>query len=173
MMPVSRRGLVAGGIVASVAAATLRPAATVQSGKPVLLYDADLGAGARFAAHAHRLGAEAQSLAGDRVRQLQALLGQAPSALFGVSRHADEYLASEVAGQAGYRRLSLIQHRITGDVVPSCAPEGGAIATLARLAGGRWPEAFAELALGGIQRCEPLSRAAPSEPAFSWVLTRG
>jgi len=173
MTPVSRRGFVAGAVVASVAAATLRPAAVAQTGNPALLYNVDLGAGARFAAHAERLGTQALALEGDRVRQIQTLLAHEPSALFGVSRNADEYLVSEIAGQAGYRRLSLIQHRAAGDIVPSCAPEGVAIATLARLAGGRWPEAFAELAIGGIERCEPVSLTAPSEPAFSWVLMRG
>lgn len=173
MTPVSRRGFVAGAMVASVAAATLRSAAVAQTGNAVLLYDADLGAGARFAAHAARLGVAAQALQGDRVRKIQSLLADKPAALFGISRHADEYLASEIAGQAGYRRLSLIQHRAAGDIVPSCAPEGASIATLARLAGGRWPEAFAELAIGGIERCEPVSLTAPSEPAFSWVLMRG
>lgn len=173
MTSVSRRGFVAGAAVASVAAAALRPSGMAQSGNAVLLYDPGLGAGARFADHAQRLGWQAQRLEGDRVRLLQTLLAAEPTALFGVSRHADEYLASEVAGQAGYRRLSLIQHRATGDIIPSCAPEGVAIATLARLAGGRWPEAFAELAIGGIERCDPVSLTAPSEPAFSWVLLRG
>lgn len=173
MMPVSRRGFVAGAVVASVAGATLRSPAMAQPGQPVLLYDADLTAGTRFAVHAGKLGVQAQRLEGDRVRQIQTLLAGEPAAFFGVSRHADEYLVGEIAAQAGYRRLSLIQHRAAGDVVPSCAPEGASITTLARLAGGRWPEAFAELAIGGIERCEAVSHAAPSEPAFSWVLTRG
>ena len=172
MMPVSRRGFVAGAAVAAVAAATLRSPALAHEAQPVLLYDAGLAAGRRFAAQAHVLGGLAQPLEGDRVRQMQTLLGAKPAAFFGVSRHADELMVREIAQQAGYRRVSLIQHRVAGDMLPICAPDGASFATLARLAGGRWPEAFAELAIGGIERCEPVSHAAAAEPAFSWVLAR-
>jgi len=172
MMPVSRRGFVAGAAVVAVAAATLRSLALAHAGQPVLLYDAGLTAGTRFASQAQALGGLAQPLEGDRVRQMQALLGPKPAAFFGVSRHADELMVREIAQQAGYRRVSLIQHRVAGDMVPICAPDGASFATLAQLAGGRWPEAFAELAIGGIERCEAVSHAAAAEPAFSWVLTR-
>ena len=171
MMPVSRRGLVAGAAIAAAAAATLRSPVLAHEGQPVLLYDAGLAASARFAAHARRLGGAAQPMDGDRVRQVQALVRTRPAAFFGVSRQADAVIVSEVAQEAGYRRISLIQHRVAGDMVPICVPDATALATLARLAGGRWPEAFAELAIGGIERCEPLSYASAAEPAFSWVLT--
>lgn len=173
MTPVSRRGFVAGAMAVTAAAAAMRSTAIAQPGNAVLLYDADLKAGARFATHARALGGKAIRLEGDRVRQVRTLLANDPKAIFGISRHSDEWLVKDVAAQAGYRQQSLIQHRTTGDIISFCPPEGAAIATLARLACGRWPEAFAELAIGGIERCETLSYPAAAEPAFSWVLTRG
>lgn len=173
MTPVSRRSFVSGAMVVTAVGATFRSTAIARPGNVLLLYDADLAAGARFASHAQALGGEASRLEGDRVRQVQALLANDPTTIFGVSRHGDEWLVTDVAAQAGYRRLSLIQHRVAGDILPSCSPEGASIATLARLAGGRWPEAFAELAIGGIERCETRYHPAAAEPAFSWVLARG
>ena len=81
-------------------------------------------------------------------------------------------LIGEIAAEAGYRRIALVLHRPVGVMVPICAPDGATIGTLARLAGARWPEAFAELALGGVEKCAVVPATGMAEPALSWVLIR-
>lgn len=166
MTIVSRRGFIAGAAVASAALAGSRPAAAAP---PLLLHDPGLAAGLRFAARAAALDGASITIEGERVRHVRPLLASGPSALFGVTRHADALLIAEIAREAGYRRVALVQHG--GDrLVADCARDGATIATLARLAGAGWPEAFAELALRGGMRCERHEPAAAIQPAFSWML---
>lgn len=172
MTPVSRRTFVAGAMALPLLVGGSIPFAARAAGGPVLLYDPSLAPGRRFAAHAHRLRAEATALEGDRIRFMRALLAARPAALYGVTRHSDQLLVGEVAREAGYRAIALIQHRADGGMVPQCRPGAAAIATVAGVAGSRWPEAFAELAIGGIERCDATAGKGPAEPAMSWVLTR-
>lgn len=141
-------------------------------GGTLLLHDPSLEAGKRFAAQAGRLGGQATALAGDRIRFMRALLASRPEAVYGVSRYSDMLLASEVAREAGYMPVALIQHRQDGTITPQCQPSALAIATVAGLAGSRWPETFAELALGGVQRCSAETGQGMPEPAMSWALAR-
>lgn len=167
MIGLSRRGFLASAAVASTALAGGRAdAATV----PLLLHDAQLAAGRRFAAHVQYLGGQPVALAGDRVRQMQALLVSAPAAIFAVTRRSDELLVGEIAVEAGYRRVALVRHG-NGPMMAQCASEGASIAKLAQLSDATWPEAFAELALDKIGQCA----IAPSShiiPALSWVMVR-
>lgn len=147
-------------------------AMAARTGGPLLLHDSGLGAGHRFAVRAAALGGTSLALEGDRVRQLRGLLVSEPASIFGVTRRSDELLIGEIAAEAGYRRIALVLHRPVGVMVPICAPDGATIGTLARLAGARWPEAFAELALGGVEKCAVVPATGMAEPALSWVLIR-
>lgn len=167
MIDLSRRGFLASAAVASAALVGGRAEAATS---PLLLHDAQLAAGRRFAAHVQYLGGQAVALEGDRVRQMQALLGSAPAAIFAVTRRSDEMLIGEIAAEAGYRRIALVHHA-KGHMTANCASDGTAVARLAHLSGAAWPEAFAELALGKAGRCT----VAPDSsfmPAFSWVMSR-
>lgn len=172
MTPVSRRSFVAGAMALPLLAGAGIPFAARAAGGSVLLYDPALAPGRRFAAHAQRLRGQALALEGDRVRFMRALLAERPAALYGVTRHSDQLLVGDIAREAGYRAIALIQHRADGGIAPQCQPGAAAIATVAGVAGSRWPEAFAELAIGGIERCGGAVGKGPAEPAMSWVLTR-
>lgn len=169
---VSRRTFVAGAAALPLLAGGAFPFAARASGGQVLLYDPSLSAGRRFAEHAGRLKGKAIALEGDRIRFMRSLLVGEPAALYGVTRHSDQLLVNEVAREAGYRAIALIQHRSDGGISPQCQPGAAAIATVAGIAGSRWPEAFAELAIGGVERCGTASGQGAVEPAMSWVLTR-
>ncbi|WP_294134044.1 hypothetical protein [Sphingobium sp.] len=169
MTIVTRRGFLSSAAAVSAFAGSGGSMAA-RPGGALLLHDPGLGAGQRFAARARALGGASLSLQGDRVRQLRGLIAGEPASLFGVTRRSDELLIGEIAAEAGYRRVALVLHRAVGVMVPICAPDGATIATLARLAGARWPEAFAELALGGVEQCEITPVTGAAEPALSWVL---
>ncbi|MBU0931853.1 MAG: hypothetical protein KJ585_07630 [Alphaproteobacteria bacterium] len=167
MSGLSRRGFLASAVVASAALASGRAeAATV----PLLLHDPELSAGRRFAARAQWLGAQSVALAGDRVRQMQALLVSAPAAIFAVTRRSDELLVGEIAAEAGYRSMALVRHD-KGRMTANCASDGAAVARLAYLSGAAWPEAFAELALDKAGQCAAASESL-TMPAFSWVMVK-
>jgi len=169
---VSRRTFVAGAVALPLLASGSIPFAARASGGQVLLYDPALAAGRRFAAHAGHLSGEAIALEGDRIRFMRSLLAAQPRALYGVTRHSDQLLVGDAAREAGYRAIALIQHRADGGIVPQCQPDAAAIGTVAGIAGSRWPEAFAELAIGGVERCGAGTGPGAAEPAMSWVLTR-
>lgn len=167
MIGLSRRGFLASAAVASTALAGGRAdAATV----PLLLHDAQLAAGRRFAAHVQYLGGQPVALAGDRVRQMQALLVSAPAAIFAVTRRSDELLVGEIAAEAGYRRMALVRHD-KGRMNPNCASDSAVVSRLAYLSGAAWPEAFAELALDKAGQCAAASESL-TMPAFSWVMVK-
>lgn len=167
MIDLSRRGFLASAAIASAALAGGRAEAATS---PLLLHDAQLAAGRRFAAHVQYLGGQAVALDGDRVRQMQALLGPAPAAIFAVTRRGDELLVGEIAAEAGYRRVALVRHG-NEQMVANCASDGVTIAKLAHLSQANWPEAFAELALDKMGRCA-VAPDSKMMPALSWVMVR-
>ncbi|MPT48585.1 MAG: hypothetical protein E2598_09240 [Sphingobium sp.] len=174
-MVTSRRTLLAGAVAVpllAIGGAALMQQAQASTGGTLLLYDEDLNAGRRFAAQAQILRGQPMALNGDRIRFMRDMLRQEPSAIYGVSRYSDQLMVSDIAREAGYRPLALIQHRADGGVVPQCQPAAQAIATVASVAGGRWPEAFAELALGGTEQCSTGDNRGAIEAAMSWVLVR-
>ncbi|GLT02421.1 hypothetical protein GCM10007897_38300 [Sphingobium jiangsuense] len=134
MTAISRRTFVMGAAGAAalplLAGAGLSVPARATAGT-VLLHDPSLAAGRRFAAHAARLEGRAIALEGDRIRFMRALLTGQPAALYGVTRHSDQLLLGEVAREAGYRAIALIQHRADGGITPDCQPGAAAIATVA------------------------------------------
>ncbi|MBA4090685.1 MAG: hypothetical protein C0494_08855 [Sphingobium sp.] len=167
MSGLSRRSFLASAAVASTAVIGGRTEATTL---PLLLHDAQLMAGRRFAARAQSLGGQAVTLDGDRVRQMRALLATSPTAIFAVTRRSDELLVGEIAAEAGYRRVALVRHG-HGSTVANCEANGATVAKLAHLSQANWPEAFAELALDKIGQCA-VAPASEMMPAFSWVMVR-
>lgn len=167
MSGLSRRGFLASAAVASAALAGGRADAATP---PLLLHDAQLAAGRRFAARAQSLGGQAVALEGDPVRQMHALLAASPAAIFAVTRRSDELLVGEIAAEAGYRRVALVRHG-NGPMVANCAPDGVTIAKLAHLSQAAWPEAFAALALDKAGQCAVLSSGRIA-PALSWMMIR-
>jgi len=172
MTGLSRRDLMCRAALLSAAFGIGGSTKAAMAAEPVLLYDASFIAARRFAARAVALGGAPTRLDGDRVRQMRALLGFAPAACFGVSRHGDALLLCEIALEAGYRRLASVQHQAAGQLVASCLSQGVTIGALARIAGDRWPETFAEFALGGLAHCQMSANAGVADPAFSWVLVK-
>ncbi|RYM09970.1 hypothetical protein [Sphingobium cupriresistens] len=168
MNGVSRRVFLASAAVASAALAGGRAEAATL---PLLLHDAQLAAGRRFAARARLLGGKAVALEGDRVRQMRDLLAAAPAAIFAVTRRSDELLVGEIAAEAGYLRVALVRHGRGGLITANCAPDGVTIGALAQFSDAAWPEAFAELALDKIGQCA-VAPASPALPALSWMMTR-
>jgi len=174
MTAITRRGFVGGvaatplvlGVLASV------PGTSFASGPRLLLFDPALAAGRRFAEQAMRLAAPARAIEGDRIRFARAVLAQAPASIFAVARHSDELLIGEVARELGYRQIALIHHEPGGEIVSRCHASAAAIGTLVRLAGARWPEAFAEVAIGGLSACQLVRDASPSDKAIGWVMTK-
>jgi hypothetical protein len=147
-------------------------AATPSLPAGTLLYDPTLVAGRRFAAHAGSFGKGATALEGDRVRLIRTMLAAGPEALWGVTRHADQLLVADIAREAGYRPVAVIQHCTDGRLVPQCSAGAQSIGTLAQYSGERWPAVFAELAAGGAPRAEVSAVTGRADPAMSWVLAR-
>jgi len=94
----TRRGVL-GGALAVPAVAGLPRVAAARGGSAVLLHDASLEAGRRFA---EAYGGEALPIEGDRIRFARAVFEQRPSFVVGVSRPADALLIEEVGREAGY-----------------------------------------------------------------------
>ena len=97
-MKASRRGVLAGAL-AMPAVAGLPRAASARAGDAVLLHDASLKAGRRFA---EAYGGEALPIEGDRILFARAVFARRPAYVVGVSRPADALLIEDVAREAGY-----------------------------------------------------------------------
>jgi len=160
-------GLAAGAAPLAALGVSLAPAARAA---PLLVHDASLPAGRRFAAHAGGLGMTCLPLQGDRVRLIRRLLADGPAAVFGVTRHADHLLFAEIAREAGYRDRALLQHRRERSHMVRAQV---AVANLAEAAGPCWPEAFAELALGTSAQVPAAGSRPRLDAAFSWIFERG
>jgi hypothetical protein len=93
------RRKVLGGALAVPAVAGLARVASAKSGEAVLLHDASLEAGRRFA---EAYGGEALPIAGDRIVFARAVFAKQPAFVVGVSRPADALLIEDVAREAGY-----------------------------------------------------------------------
>jgi hypothetical protein len=119
------------------------------------------------------IGASPVALSGDRVRQLRGLLACQPTMICGVSRYADQLLVAEVAREAGYRQIALIQHGRTGRLLVQDSGAKARIGGLAKVSGAAWPRSFANLALGHFEENGPfLAGSAVSIAGLSWVLAR-
>jgi hypothetical protein len=97
-MKASRRGVLAGALAVP-AVVGLPRLASARAGGAVLLHDASLEAGRRFA---EAYGGEALPIEGDRIVFARAVFEKRPAFVVGVSRPADALLIEEVAREAGY-----------------------------------------------------------------------
>lgn len=97
-MKATRRGVLAGAAAVSAAAGVPCVAAARGAGA-VLLHDASLEAGRRFA---EAYGGEALPIEGDRIRFARAVFARRPAFVVGVSRPADALLIEDVGREAGY-----------------------------------------------------------------------
>lgn len=97
-MKATRRGVL-GAALAVPAATALPRMASARAGQAVLLHDASLEAGRRFA---EAYGGEALAIEGDRIRFARAVFEQGPAFVVGISRPADALLIEEVGREAGY-----------------------------------------------------------------------
>ena len=97
-MKATRRGVLAGALAVPAVAGVPR-LASARTGGAVLLHDASLEAGRRFA---EAYGSEALPIEGDRIRFARAVFEQRPAFVVGVSRPADALLIEDVGREAGY-----------------------------------------------------------------------
>ena len=97
-MKATRRGVLAGALSVP-AVAGLPRAASARGGDAVLVHDASLEAGRRFA---EAYGGEALPIEGDRIRFARGVFERRPSFVVGVSRPADALLIEDVGREAGY-----------------------------------------------------------------------
>lgn len=112
----------------------------------LLLHDASLAAGRRFADAGRAQGGRVLAIEGDRVRFTRMALERRPSLIAGVSRHADALMIADVAGEAGYTAVASLHGRRDQCVVGDCRPGWQALGRLADAAGGDWVEALAAYA---------------------------
>lgn len=103
---VSRRAVLGGALALPVAARSsglkLKP-----RGEAVLLHDAELPAGRKFAAAGRSAGARVLAIEGDRIRFARQIFAARPAYVQGVSRQADAVLIEDVGREFGYRREAL------------------------------------------------------------------
>ncbi len=97
-MKATRRGVLAGAAAVSAVAGVPR-LASAKAGEAVLLHDASLEAGRRFA---QAYGGEALPIEGDRILFARAVFERRPAFVVGVSRPADALLIEDVGREAGY-----------------------------------------------------------------------
>ena len=97
-MKATRRGVLAGAAAVSAVVGVPRVAAA-RGGGAVLLHDASLEAGRRFA---EAYGGETLPIEGDRIVFARAVFARRPAFVVGVSRPADALLIEEVGREAGY-----------------------------------------------------------------------
>jgi hypothetical protein len=94
----TRRGVLAGALAVPAVASVPR-VASARGGEAVLLHDASLAAGRRFA---EAYDGEALPIEGDRIVLARAVFARHPAYVVGVSRPADALLIEDVAREAGY-----------------------------------------------------------------------
>ncbi|RKF20654.1 hypothetical protein D6851_11005 [Altericroceibacterium spongiae] len=141
----------------------------------VLLHDDTLSAGRRFAAAGQGYGHTAIKLEGDRVRLARDVLDRRPAMIAGVTRHADQLLIEDVAREAGYRRVALLQGRERTCMAQDCRSGWQALGRMVRSAGYDWVEALAAFTAAQADNIGPLlpqsAHAAPDIGlVLGWVL---
>lgn len=128
----------------------------------VLLHDAELEAGRRFAHAARSQGLASTAIDGDRVRFMRQMLAEKPALVAGISRHAEMQLLADIAQEEGYHLAAELEATGRQCSGATCRPGWNALGRLARAAGADWPEALAHWA------ADP--RAAPNQ--FAPIATR-
>jgi hypothetical protein len=137
MIRASRRAVLGGAL----AVPTLSGLATWRwrhGDKRVLVHDAELESGRRFAA----AGGGSRPIEGDRIRFARDVFAAKPALVAGVSRHADLVLIADVAAEAGYVLAAEFEGRGRRCSSSKCLPGWGALSRVANAAGQGWAEAL-------------------------------
>jgi hypothetical protein len=176
-MKVSRRSMIAGGVVGALAVPTLAGLARWrwQHGSHTgLVHDASLTAGARFAAAGTAAGTDSVEVAGDRVRFARDLVASRPALIAGVTRQADAVMIADVAAEAGYVLAAELRGNMLGCTGNACDSAFVALTRVAVSASGLWADAFGAWAANPQASAAPtLALSAPpadSEIAMGWLL---
>lgn len=145
--------------------------------RSVLLHDAKLAAGNRFAAAGQARGADVRAIVGDPIRLAQAVLAASPALIAGVSRHADFILIEDVAREKGYRPVATVYGRANACAGHECLPGWQALGRMATAAGAGWVEALADYAAKpGESAASLVTSAMPRRGdtglVLGWVLAR-
>jgi hypothetical protein len=176
-MKVSRRTMIAGGLVGALAVPTVAGLARWrwQHGSHTgLVHDASLTAGQRFAAAGAAAGRPSVEVTGDRVRFARDLVTTRPALIAGVTRQADALMIAEVAGEAGYMLAAELRGNMLGCVGNACDGAFVALTRVAVGANGLWADAFASWAANPQASAAPTlavsALEADSEIALGWLL---
>ena len=168
-MKVSRRNLIAGGLVGALAVPTVAGLARWrwQHGSHTgLVHDDSLAAGRRFAEAGAAAGTPSRMVEGDTIRFARALVETRPALIAGVTRYADALLISEVAAEAGYILAAELRGDAAGCTGNSC---DGSFVALTRImvgAGSMWAETF------GAFAANPQGTAMPAPASGGWFTDR-
>lgn len=142
----------------------------------VLLHDAELEAGRRFADAAKTRGLRPVPIEGDRVRFLRQVLSDKPALVAGVSRHAEMQLLADIAREEGYVLAAELEAKGRQCSGASCRPGWNALGRLGRSAGSSWPEALALWAADPRGTLSQLAASIPARPdhglVLGWVLAK-
>jgi len=175
-MKTTRRGLMAGAL----AVPTLAGLASWrwQHGEDsVLLHDATLAAGRRFAEAGRAAGGRMLALGRDPIRLAQEVSRERPALIAGLSSYADALLFEEAAAEQGFVRVASINGHPARCLSADCHSGWNSLARLVESAGPAWVEALATYAAKPGRGVEALSPAiAPRHSdrgqVFGWVMTR-
>ncbi|MXO65229.1 hypothetical protein [Altericroceibacterium endophyticum] len=141
----------------------------------VLLHDAGLSGGERFAAAAQRHGTASTAITGDRVRFTRQILADRPALVAGVTRHADQLMIEDVAREQGYMRAALLHGKQGQCSGLECRQGWNGVGRIARHAGSDWIDALAEFAIapaeaGAKALAQSAAQAVDPGLILGWVL---
>jgi hypothetical protein len=142
----------------------------------VLLHDAELEAGRRFATAGRARGLQSMAIEGDRVRFMRSVLAEKPALVAGVTRHAEMQLLADIAGEEGYHLAAELEAKTRQCSGATCRPGWNALARLGRAAGANWPEALAHWASdprGAMPHLPSSANRSDRGLVLGWVLAKG
>lgn len=178
MIRATRRGMLTKGLVGALAVPTLSGLAAWRwkhGEQRVLLHDATLDAGRRFADSGRAQGLQSLAIEGDRVRFMRRILASQPALVAGVSRHGEMQLLADIAHEGGYVLAAELEAQGRQCVGAQCHPGWAALGALARSTGAMWPEALGQWAAdprGAMPWFSTLSATARPDRGLvlGWVL---
>ncbi len=115
----NRRTVLAGAVLASVAAGPAAFAATAAAAPTLTLFDPDDPTSCAFAATSRVRGGQVAAIEGDRIRLARRLFTeQRPRSIAAVTRYADLLLLAGSAEDEGYRRIRVVRLKSSDGVGP-------------------------------------------------------
>jgi len=161
---IGRRGFIGGGLGLSLGVATRVSAA--QAGTPLIVHDPAVPASLAFAAAAEARGARLAPTGGEAVRIARDIgMRLRPARVAGLTGYADFLLFADALREAGYRieggGFHGADHRCHG-ALAGCAP-------LLAASGDAWPEALADLVVGGRRAMRGALAPLRAGMLVSWI----